>query len=89
MKSVILAVAAALALCSCASAFPPTIYDKAGASQSDFDRDISYCKYDVTKNTQTTDTSYTTIFGQELDRSMRQRNLMVMCMQSRGYTPRK
>jgi hypothetical protein len=79
---------AAVMIAGCA-ANQPMIYDKPGTTQAEFDHDQRTCKYDAMKSTQTTDTSYRTLFGQELDRAMRQRDLMIACMESKGYALRR
>lgn len=87
MKATLAASLLACFLAGCAAPKPP-VWDKPGATQEQFDADRRYCEFEVMKATQTTDTSYRTVVGQELDRSMRQRELALSCMRSRGYTQR-
>ena len=65
----------------------PIIYNKEGATQSDFDLDKAKCDSETSAATQTTDYGYRTIFGQELDRALRKGELMKKCMLAKGYTP--
>lgn len=80
-------IVATVALVGCAA--KPLIWDKSGGTQSEFDADQSFCQYDVQKATQGTDPTLRTVFGQELDRAMRQRDLMLSCMRMKGYTLRQ
>lgn len=73
-------------VCLSACSFAPTIWDKAGGSQESFNRDQMECKYDAMRFTQVADPGMQTIFGQELDKLMRQKTLIKSCMESRGYT---
>lgn len=86
MKSVMFAAIFGMVVLSGCAAPKPITYDKPGATQADFDQDQRFCKYDVQKSTQTTDPSYRTVIGQEMDRAMRQRDLMRSCMESKGYS---
>lgn len=83
----IIALAAALAvsvLAGCATP-PPVAWHKAGATQEAFDQDFAKCRYEAVAATQTTDTSMRSIFGQELDRAIRQRDLMDLCLQAKEW----
>jgi len=75
-----------LVLCGCAA--KPVIWDKPGGTQAEFDADKRYCEFEVMKATQQTDPTLRTVFGQELDRAMRQRDLTISCMRMKGYTQR-
>lgn len=86
MKHMIFLVAAA-SLVGCA-AQQPIIWDKDGGTQAEYDQHARECRYDVAKNTQGTDPGMRTIIGQEFDLAMRQRDLLIMCMEAKGYTRR-
>lgn len=83
-KCIALLIVSALVGC----AVKPTIWDKPDGTQAEFDRDQRECKYDVLKNTQISDPAMRTLVGQEIDRSLRQANLMTSCMEARGYVAR-
>ncbi len=86
MKAPIFLISAAL-LAGCAPQ-KPLILDMPGQTQEGYDKDKRECAYDVEKSTQIADPSMRSIFGQELDRALRQRKLMISCMTARGYTVR-
>lgn len=79
-----LVIIAAVALAGCATQ-PAWQWVKPGATQADFDQHKAQCDYETSAATQTTDYSLRSSFGQELDRSMRQRDLMTKCMVAKGY----
>ena len=56
------------------------------ANQAQFDRDKAQCEYEIAAATQQTDYSYRSVFGQELDRATRKRDLGILCMKAKGYT---
>jgi hypothetical protein len=80
--------AAAVALCAllagCAAPQKLTLY-KDGGSQQEYEADIAKCEYEVSLHTQQVDPTMRSSFGQELDRSMRRRDLGIKCMLARGY----
>lgn len=82
--------APALLLCvfllGCAAKAP--VWDKPGATQEQFDADKRFCEFEVLKASQGTDPTLKTVVGQELDRSMRRRDLALSCMRMKGYTQR-
>jgi hypothetical protein len=82
------ALAVVVLLAGCATP-KPMIWDKPGGTQAGFDTDTAVCQFEVAKSTQGTDPAMRTIFGQELDRAMRQRDLYGLCMRSKGYTLRQ
>lgn len=82
MRLLTLAVLVALAGCA---APRPTVWLKDGATQQDFDQARAQCEYEASAATQTTDTSFNTVFVQELDRAMRQRDLANLCMRAKGF----
>lgn len=82
------ALAAALLVAGCAAP-QPMIFDKAGATQADYDRSWARCDYETSAATQGTDYTFGTIIGQELDRAMRKRDLIVKCMGAEGFTLRR
>jgi hypothetical protein len=65
------------------------VWDKAGATQADYDRSWAKCDYETSAATQNTDYGFRTVFGQELDRAMRKRDLVVKCMTAEGFTLRQ
>ncbi len=67
----------------------PTLMVKPGATQADIAKDKAQCDYETSAATQTTDYGYRTIFGQELDRALRKRELMQKCLIARGYIPQQ
>ena len=76
-------------LAGCA-AHPPqrvALY-KDGGTQDEYRQALAQCEYEVSMATQGTDPSMRSIFGQELDRSIRQRDLAFKCMAARGWRPR-
>lgn len=66
---------------------PPVKLVKAGATQADFDQAVAQCEYEAAVATQVTTPGYRTAFGQELDREMRKRELMLPCMKAKGFRP--
>lgn len=72
-------------LAACAP-MQPLMWVKAGATEAEFEQAKAQCVYEVTAATQQTDYGLRTVFGQELDRSIRQRDLAILCMKARGYT---
>lgn len=57
------------------------------ADRAQFNKDRAQCDYETSAATQQTDYSYRSIFGQELDRSMRKSSLYDLCMKAKGYIP--
>lgn len=80
-----LAIVALLAMFGCA-AQPQYQWIHPTADQAQFQKDVAQCDYETSAATQGTDYSYRTIFGQELDRSMRKNDLAVKCMVAKGYS---
>jgi hypothetical protein len=81
-----LAVILAAALTGCASA-PPIMWVKEGATQQDFEQARAQCIYEVASSTQYTDPAHFSIWDQELERSIRQKQLAQLCMQAKGFRP--
>lgn len=75
------------ALAGCAAS--PTVLEKPGLTEAEFEADKRFCEFEVMKSTQGTDPTLRTVVGQELDRAMRQRDLMMSCMRMKGYTARQ
>jgi hypothetical protein len=75
---------AAMGGCAVAPQQPITWY-KDGASQRDFDQAAAQCEYEVSAATQGTDPTLRTVFGQELDRAQRQRDLGIKCLRAKGF----
>jgi len=63
-----------------------TMLVKDGVTREDFERDKARCIYETSCATQSIDYSLHTIFGQELDRALRQKDLIIKCMQAKGYS---
>lgn len=76
-----------LLLSSCATQ-PQFVWDHPTGNQAQFERDRAQCEYETASATQQTDYSYRSVFGQELDRAMRRRDLGVLCMKAKGYQQR-
>ena len=72
-------------LSSCAN----VVLEKAGASQIEYQQDMNQCEYEASSHTQNTDYSMGTMFGQELDRAMRKRELILKCMKTKGWEAKK
>lgn len=64
----------------------PVIWNRPGATQAEFNQDAARCDYETSAATQGTDYSFRTIFGQELDRAIRKKDLIGKCMVARGWT---
>jgi hypothetical protein len=77
-----LAIAALLAGCA---AQPRYAWVHPTGDRAQFDKDTAQCDYETSAATQQTDYSYRSIFGQELDRSMRKNALAEQCMKAKGY----
>lgn len=73
-----------LTLCGCT-----TVLYKDGATQADYKRDFGQCDYEVALHAQGADQSLNTMFGQELDLAMRKKELILKCMQNKGWEPRR
>lgn len=86
LSMVLLASLAALAGCATQQ---PMIFDKEGATQAEYDQAWARCDYETSAATQGTDYSFNTILGQELDRAMRKRDLIVKCMAAHGFRLRQ
>lgn len=77
----------ALALSLTACAVPQHIvWNKPGAVEADYNRDAAQCDYETSAATQGTDYSYSSIFGQELDRSLRKKDILKKCMVAKGWS---
>ena len=86
-----LTLVALLAIQGCAG---PT-WVKPGAVQADFDRDVAQCKYEAASATasygggptrRTTAGALGQGIGEGIDLGLRQRDLIMLCLQARGYT---
>lgn len=85
MKTII-AIALTLALSACAAP-PPMHYvsNSYAAGGISVGQAQDKCNYETSAATQSTDYSYRSMFGQELDRALRKRDLMEMCMKAQGF----
>ncbi|OFZ15472.1 MAG: hypothetical protein A2Z20_12335 [Bdellovibrionales bacterium RBG_16_40_8] len=79
MKNILLIIGA-LILSGCT-----TILYKDGATQEDYKREFGQCDYEVALHAQGVDQSLNTMFGQELDLAMRKKELILKCMQNKGW----
>jgi len=84
MNRFTIAACTCLVLAACAP-MKPMVWVKPGATAAEFEQAKAQCIYEVTAATQQTDYSYRTVIGQELDRSIRQRELGLLCMKARGW----
>lgn len=84
MKKLFILTVLAAALAGCATQ-PNRQWVKPGATQADFDQHVAQCDYETTAATQSTDYGLRTSFGQELDRAMRKKELMGLCLVAKGY----
>lgn len=76
----------AVTVTGCASLTPAQYaWNHETKSREMFDKDVAQCDYETSAATQQTDYGYNTIFGQELDRAVRKRNLTEQCMKAKGY----
>ena len=80
------AVTCIIALSGCG---PKMVLTKPGFTQSEWNRDLAQCEYEVTSSTQNVDHSYQTVIGQSLDQAFRRRDLMLLCMKAKGYVETK
>jgi len=78
----------AAVLAGCAAQPQKVMLYKDGGTQSEYQQAIAQCDYEVSVATQQTDYSLHSIFGQELDRSIRQRDLGIKCMAAKGWVQR-
>lgn len=85
MKTLILLLTAT-ALSGCLATGPVHMV-KAGASTSDFESDYRKCDYEATVATQATTPGMRSMIGEEIDRAMRKRDLMVRCLSVQGWRP--
>lgn len=83
MKRIII-LALALTLTACVA--QPTRWNKPGAVEADYNRDVAQCDYETSASTQGTDNSYRTVVGQEIDRALRKNELLKKCMVARGWS---
>lgn len=74
----------ALVVAGCAAP-EPLRFASATATKAESDRAHAKCDYQVSAATQAPDYGFRTVFGQELDRAMRQRDLMIKCMAAEGF----
>lgn len=73
-------------LAACATQQQRVTWNKLGASQAEYDRDIAQCDYETSSATTTPDYGYRTLVGQELDRANRKNGLFTKCMTAKGWT---
>lgn len=85
----VIALSIAVLLSGCAAVNEPLVFDKPGATQTDFNQAWARCDYQTSAATTATDYTYATIIGQELDRATRKRELTIKCMTAEGFTLRK
>ncbi|MGZ3856441.1 MAG: hypothetical protein ACXVKO_09300, partial [Bacteriovorax sp.] len=66
-----------------------TVYYKAGATQEEYQKDISQCEYEVSLHVNQVDNSYSTMVGQEFDLALRKRDLIKQCMLNKAWEIKK
>jgi hypothetical protein len=71
------------ALAGCA----PTLLVKPGATSSEYSSDMAQCEYDAVKYAGTSDPSMQTAVGAGIEQGLRQRDLKLACMKSKGWAP--
>lgn len=84
MKQIMI-LALGLVLTACATQ-QRIVWNKPGAVEADYNRDIAQCDYETSASTQGTDYSYRSTLGQEIDRAMRKNDLLKKCMVARGWS---
>jgi hypothetical protein len=85
MKTVLVMVGTVAVLGACA----PVQLEKAGANQSDFESDMQACEYDAIKYGSNSDPSMRTAVGAGIEQAMRQRDIKLACMKSKGWAARQ
>lgn len=76
---------ASLALLTLTGCAPQTVWIKQGSTEEEFRADAKVCEYEALKAVQSTDPYMKSMFGQELDKSLRRRDVGNACMQAKGY----
>lgn len=64
----------------------PTVLVKPGSTQSDYAADMAQCEYDAVKYAGTSDPSMRTAIGAGIEQGLRQRDLKIACMKSKGWS---
>ncbi|PPU28678.1 hypothetical protein [Xanthomonas arboricola] len=85
MKKLVLAALAASVVSACAQNI---VFNKAGATDSDFQTDKSACEYEAMKYAGGYDPSLGAV-GQGIDMAMRRNELTKACLQQKGWTPER
>ena len=85
MRIAALPVLLSITLIGGCAAEPPPVWYKDGATSADFERDKAQCVYEITAATQNTDPTMRTVFGQEMERAQRQKQLAPLCMKAKGW----
>ena len=84
-KLAALALAGILAVLLAGCAAKRMEFTKLGVSQANKDQDLATCQYEAALATQNVDYSYSTMFGQELDKAFRRSELIQKCLRAKGY----
>jgi uncharacterized protein YceK len=79
----LLVISTAIILTGCA----PTVLNKPGATQGEYSSDMAQCEYDAVKYAGTSDPSMRTAIGAGIEQGLRQRDLKLACMKSKGWSP--
>lgn len=81
MKKGLTALVVAIVLAGCA----PIVFVKYGATEEDYQAAMQECEYDAVKYAGTSDPMMRTSIGAGIDQGMRQRDLKIACMRSKGW----
>lgn len=87
IRIALLPLVGALALVTGCAVNKPFTWDRVGSGDANLSEDIARCEYEAAAHTQV-DNSFRSGLGQELDRQIRQRDLGIMCMRSKGWVQR-
>lgn len=79
-----LIITGSIALGGCAAG-PSYYWSATAAATLSLQQATDRCDYETSAATQSTDYSFRTSFGQELDRAMRKDALMIKCMRAQGF----
>jgi hypothetical protein len=83
MRKTIIGLSFGMLLGGCVTA--PPVFNRAGATQAEFDREKRECEYDAIKNASGYDPTMRTGIGQALEQRARQQEIFVACMRSKSW----